>query len=180
MCGTHLTTIVGPLFGIAVSSWQIYVNPYAAYRAIGDVPRLGLYLFVMYASGDAMWRFGLRKVRWRADLIALALALVVVGLNCAYQFLRSPAPENVQLWHMYAGRIAPLWLIAIVCILTGAYEEVAFRGYLIPRLEELSGSTPLAVIAQALFFGLVHSYRGFGSMVTAALFGLLLGFIFTK
>jgi membrane protease YdiL (CAAX protease family) len=180
LCGTHLTGILRPLLGIKVSWIWSLTNPDAIDAVIGEVPRLGLYLFVMYASGDPLSRFGLRRVDWRRDLIALGLALLVLTAYCGYELPRPLTPTTLRLLTSVAGRLAPVWLLAIKYLLVGAYEETAYRGYMIPRLEELLGSTWIAVIVQGVFFGLVHSYQGLRGMVVTGLFGLGMGTIFAR
>jgi membrane protease YdiL (CAAX protease family) len=183
LSATHLSTIVDPLLGIPVGNVArySYLNPYAFANALGEIPRAGIYLFVMFASGDPMGDFGLRKIRWKGDLIALLLA--VAGSAAVYGaggLFLDPTRRSSHLPILYDQRVAPVWMLAILCLLIGFYEEVANRGYLIPRLEEIFGSTWLAVVLQALFFGLVHTYEGFSGVANATLIGVVYGLVFVK
>ena len=59
-----------------------------------------------------------------------------------------------------------LWIA--VSITAGFCEEIAFRGYLQRQFHALSGSIVIAVLAQALVFGVAHSYQGWKSVVVIA------------
>ena len=69
-------------------------------------------------------------------------------------------------------RMVPLILVA------GATEEVAFRGFLLPRLRITLGSWIPAVLAGAALFGAGHFYEGPLATVQTASMGLVLGLIF--
>jgi membrane protease YdiL (CAAX protease family) len=61
-------------------------------------------------------------------------------------------------------------------------EELQFRGFLFSRLERLfggvRGATALAVVAQAVLFGLGHFYQGWGGVLATGALGLLFGGLF--
>ena len=74
----------------------------------------------------------------------------------------------------------PLFFVWARVMVTAAFgEEVIFRGFLLPRLEVLfAGSpfaVPLAVIGQALIFGLLHYSSGPATVLAAGLIGLVFG-----
>jgi hypothetical protein len=52
---------------------------------------------------------------------------------------------------------------------------MVFRGYLQRQLHALSGSTVVAVLAQGLVFGLIHSYQGWKNVVVISVLGVLFG-----
>jgi len=181
LAGTHLTAIIGPLFyPLSFVSSRPYLA-YTGYATIAEIPRIGLYLFVMFASGDPLSRFGLRKINLTRDLQWFVVASVAVAF--LYWGCYTVYPDRwavlTKPWDSYLT-LAPVWLLASHMLLVGIAEELFYRGYLITRLEELSGSTWLAVLVQALFFGSVHSYEGFTGMVVTALFGTIMGIAFTQ
>ena len=74
----------------------------------------------------------------------------------------------------------PLFLIWLRIMVTAAFgEEVVFRGFLLGRLESLFSGAPfatgLAVLAQAILFGLAHYASGMVTVITAGLIGLVFG-----
>ena len=66
-----------------------------------------------------------------------------------------------------------LWIA--VSITAGFCEELAFRGYLQQQLHAVSGNIEVAVIAQALVFGLAHGYQGWKAVVVISVLGVLYG-----
>jgi uncharacterized protein len=73
-----------------------------------------------------------------------------------------------------------LWIVAVAWFGAGFSEEVLYRGFLMDRLERLSGlrGRPwLVLLIQALLFGLPHAYQGLGGMMVTAMAGFWLGWI---
>lgn len=66
-----------------------------------------------------------------------------------------------------------LWIA--VSATAGICEEMAFRGYLQQQLTALGGCVPLAVVGQALAFGIAHSYQGWKQVVVITILGILYG-----
>jgi membrane protease YdiL (CAAX protease family) len=64
-----------------------------------------------------------------------------------------------------------------VSIVAGFTEEIQNRGYLQQQLHALSGSIPLAVLGQALCFGMAHSYQGWKSTIVITALGVLYGML---
>jgi uncharacterized protein len=59
----------------------------------------------------------------------------------------------------------------------GICEEIVFRGYLQRQLAALSGSTGLAILGQALVFGMAHGYEGVGAVIRIVVYGLAFGML---
>ena len=59
----------------------------------------------------------------------------------------------------------------------GFCEELAFRGYLQKQFQAIAGSTALAVLFQAIVFGVGHLYEGVGAATRITLFGILFGLL---
>jgi len=135
-------------------------------------------LFVLWASGDALKRFGIVKWEWAKDLPLTIFTFGVMVLTLyAYRFIRgrdvwpSHSPPSESLWLRYA-------LIAVYYFFVGLREELFYRGYLIPRLAELSGKTAVGVIVSALLFGLQHLYQGWQSALLTVVHAVLLAGLF--
>lgn len=67
-----------------------------------------------------------------------------------------------------------------VAVAAGVCEEIVFRGYLQRQFLALTGRPWIAVILQALVFGLGHSYKGLHGVFTIALYGALFGILATR
>jgi len=59
----------------------------------------------------------------------------------------------------------------------GVCEEIVFRGYFQKQFEALTGSIALAVVLQAVIFGLGHAYQGVKQIVVISVLGALYGML---
>jgi uncharacterized protein len=59
----------------------------------------------------------------------------------------------------------------------GICEEIVFRGYLQRQLAALSGSTWLAILGQAIVFGIAHGYEGVSAVIRIVVFALAMGIL---
>jgi membrane protease YdiL (CAAX protease family) len=66
-----------------------------------------------------------------------------------------------------------LWIAT--SITAGICEEMAFRGFVQRQLHALSGNVVVAVVGQALVFGLFHSYQGWTNVAVISVLGVLYG-----
>lgn len=72
------------------------------------------------------------------------------------------------------GPLEALGWIA-VSIVAGFAEEIQSRGYFQQQLFWLTESTLFAVVGQAVFFGMAHSYQGWSHALVVAVLGLFYG-----
>ena len=70
---------------------------------------------------------------------------------------------------------ASLWIL--LSMITGFSEELAFRGYLLKQFTAWSGNTTVAVVMQAVLFGVGHAYLGMRQAVLITVSGALLGIL---
>src|SRR6056297_1613239 len=82
-----------------------------------------------------------------------------------------------QAWALPVNRREAAWFIGPVSISAGICEELLFRAYLIPWLDQ---ALPIwaAVLLSSVLFGLLHAYQGPAGMVRTAAVGLVLALIF--
>jgi membrane protease YdiL (CAAX protease family) len=59
----------------------------------------------------------------------------------------------------------------------GFCEEAIFRGYLQKQFEALTGSPALAILGQALVFGISHGYQGIRNVIAITVYGALFGML---
>jgi membrane protease YdiL (CAAX protease family) len=119
--------------------------------------------------------------RWRswrvlAADVAIALPFWVMWEGTAYAVHRVLGPSSAK----SVGDLLPRSLLEIllwiaVSITAGFCEEIAFRGYLQHQLHVLSAYIAVAVLAQALVFGLAHAYQGWKAVIVIIVLGLLYG-----
>jgi membrane protease YdiL (CAAX protease family) len=150
---------------------------------------------VITALVAATWRLRVRGARlaglglcrprrlWTVPLWVLALFATTIALSAlmdmAAPFLHAP-PPNMARFAAIEGNPIELAKILVISWTTAAFgEELLFRGFLRAGLEGLLGgmwAAPLiAVIAQAVLFGLAHGYQGPRGMVMAGGVGLIYG-----
>ena len=121
---------------------------------------------------------------WKRFFLWTVIALagtVLVGL-VLYPLLAALLPVETGSDRAVEGTQANVLLtLLLVGWFAAAFgEEVAFRGFILPRLAELLGGKNagwwLAILLQAIIFALLH--RTHLGMATAALFGILFGTVF--
>jgi uncharacterized protein len=64
-----------------------------------------------------------------------------------------------------------------VALSAGFCEELAFRGYLQKQFQVITGSAGLAVLIQAMVFGVGHLYEGLAPVALITLYGVLFGLL---
>ena len=144
------------------------------------------------AIAHSSWRdLGLRAPKSWPRTIVASLALLVAselaGLLIIGPLARAAhwPPLDVSRfaglggnWHALLGWLLGAWTSAAIG------EELIFRGFLISRLQMLWGGTRaaalLAVVTQAICFGVAHLYLGQRGVVTAMVIGLLYGAVYVR
>lgn len=158
-----LETNFGPRGAIIV---DMIVVPAAMLAVVWLVMRLG---------GETMRDFGLRRPEnWRNTILCGLLIAAII-------FIAIVASENLgakrDLSHFTYLSSMPILLVSIVFAFLGAglYEEVLFRGFLLDRIARALGNGPIAlviaIVVQAVLFGLGHGYQG--GLFAVALTGTL-------
>ena len=141
-----------------------------------------LLLLVLRADGQPLRAIGISKeglgkevlaATWMtagafALMIILAIPISLVGM--ATGVLERESAQRTQTVGVIAsqGTIAEFILAAIFA---AAFEEIAFRGFLTPRMRTVVGSWPIAILLVSAVFGLGHVYEGMLATVQTAFLG---------
>jgi len=146
----------------AVFAFEWILAGYAAWR----LPQLGL-------SARNVINIPRTVKRWLLDvLVACGFWVIVAAVAVGLQFLLQPGhPRFLILIPENRTEIA-LW--CVLSLTAGFCEELVFRGYLQQTLKRY-WNVGWAIAAQAIFFGLVHIYQGFKSVVPILVLGLMFG-----
>jgi membrane protease YdiL (CAAX protease family) len=112
---------------------------------------------------DVIRDFALGAGLWAVWIALMNPHILGGGTNAAQGLLPRGVLESLA-W-------IPLALAAGFC------EELAFRGYLQKQFQAITGSTGLAVLIQAIVFGIGHLYEGVGQVGRITLFGALFGLL---
>jgi CAAX protease family protein len=142
------------------------------------------WLLVLYV------RFGIRKRgihfrdlvggRWSTlgeilrDIV-LGFAIWAVWLGVQRLSLFGHAPNTAQ-GLLPKGVVESLAWIP-VALSAGFCEELAFRGYLQKQFQAILGGVVLAVIFQAIIFGIGHLYEGWAAVARIMIYGVLYGIL---
>ncbi|GMR13374.1 MAG: hypothetical protein BMS9Abin29_1581 [Gemmatimonadota bacterium] len=161
---------------------------------VGEVPRISVYLssaVVIAVLGGVALAAGLARggwgelgfgpvpwwsvVGWVVAISIISLALEPLGVRMRHglgveetPFLKQVLPRS----RMEKAAFALLSLIA------GFGEEVAYRGYSITALTLVTGSVPVAVVVSSAAFGMLHAYQGWFGIVRTGLLGAILAAAF--
>ncbi|MDR3454158.1 MAG: CPBP family intramembrane metalloprotease [Rhodoferax sp.] len=116
------------------------------------------------------------SVRQLATDLALAVPFFLVWEGVALGVSRLLGHSDAKTVDNLLPQTLPeIFLWIAVSATAGICEEMAFRGYLQQQLAALGGSVPVAVLGQALTFGVAHSYQGWKQVVVITILGILYG-----
>ena len=160
----------------------------------GPLVWLGLIVSLLILWGASRLRgvrwddFGLTRPKswFRAVLMSLGVALavlatVIVIINPTMNIIPNLPPQDLSRFDYLAGNLPNLIIQLVnVWITAGFLEEFIFRGYLMNRLLDLVGKKTkvawaIAIVGQAVIFGLVHSQQGLGGIFKVGAIGLVFG-----
>lgn len=116
-------------------------------------------------------RYLARSLAWGAALLAL-----VLGAESALQ-LWCGMPESLFAHALLPSQPSEKAAWMLLALVIGASEELVYRGYLRQQLHALSGSAGLAVLLQALLFGIAHGAQGQWAVARFAAYGVVFGYV---
>lgn len=108
-----------------------------------------------------------------SNVILLGLEYILsqfgLGIPGELGFLVPDDPPRMAIW-------------VVVSFTAGFCEETAFRGYLLTRLQKLSGTKKwlLAGIVSSVVFGLGHTYQGLGGFIVISVYGGLFALLYWR
>lgn len=133
---------------------------------------------VHHHGGNLATLSGGRWTSWKSLVVDVAIAVPfwVLWEAVAHGVRRIFGPSEAK----SVGDLLPRSLLEILIwialsITAGVCEEMAFRGYLQRQFQALSGNIVVAVMAQALVFGVAHAYQGWKAVIVISVLGVLYG-----
>jgi membrane protease YdiL (CAAX protease family) len=144
-------------------------------------------LYVIWRSQEPWEFFGLTRphvmkdgiagvVIWLVQITAWTTVSTIIASVIGYDKLVALMDYSDDMFARPAG--AEFLLLPFSCAAVGFAEELVMRGYLIPRFEQLFGSSVKAVVVSSLMFASYHAYQGAGGVMSAFVFGLVWGVAF--
>ncbi len=173
------TSLIYPLFGIP-SNAPIPIR----------IVLLGLAILYFLKSNNESWSgVGLKKVNKALPFILLTFLLLILQavLPSFLQgliggFFQFEAADYSFFNNVHGNIKALIFWICLSWVIGGFFEELIFRGYLLNRLTGLMGDTKLslflAIIIQAVIFGLFHLYQGAGGVMSTTVIAILTGIFY--
>ena len=161
----------------------------------GPITYLGLFISLVFLWFTARLRgaswsvFGLVKPKsWlRTILMALGISLAILGtvkliINPIMNAFPDAGFQDLSRFNYLEGDLPNLIIMLVNIWITAAFlEEFLFRGYLAKRLTDLFGNETkltwvVAVVGQAIIFGVLHAYQSPIGMFKVGVIGLVFGF----
>jgi membrane protease YdiL (CAAX protease family) len=148
-----------------------------------DLALVALIAFFVHTTGEPLHAIGWDRGSLRREVAvgaalfpALYLTSFVVDAALRSEGLSGPRTPQPQLVPV---RDAGQLLLAMVLVAVVAFsEETIFRGYLMRRLEQATGSASAALVLSAAVFALGHAYEGASGVITVGLLGVGFGLVY--
>jgi uncharacterized protein len=123
-----------------------------------------------------------RWASWRdaARDLAIALPFWVVWEATALlgaRFLYRASTSDSGVPYHAPTHVAEILSWFAVCIAAGFCEEIVFRGYFMQQFQAMTGSAGVALVLQAVVFGLAHTYKGWRQVALISGLGILYGLL---
>ena len=108
--------------------------------------------------------------------IAVGFWIVVTAVAVFMDFVLGPSHlESVGFLNPRGVAEVTLWVM--MSLSAGFCEELVYRGYLQRQFLALTSSITVAVLVQAVLFGIAHWYQGMKMMIIITVLGMLLGIL---
>ena len=133
----------------------------------------GVLIWLAFVERLPLTSIGFRWPTWKTFLFALAGAAAVLFVMILHMGL------IVRVFHLDTTTVLaqqrmilskPYWFRVVLVLRAAVVEEVVFRGYLIEKVRQLTGSGLLAVAVSVLTFTWAH-YAGWGVVQLIPVFG---------
>jgi uncharacterized protein len=122
--------------------------------------------------------------RWKSPrdvirdiLIAIALWIVLILAASTWHALRGGGELPGFVSDIFPRSPVEIALWIALSIAAGVAEEILFRGYCQRQLEALTKNVWIAMVLQAVLFGVSHGYQGIGAMLRITVLALAFGFV---
>ena len=181
-------TLLTSLFVIALLQFPISGFLVRGTTFHADIGREGVYWaltfllvgYIAFVERRSLSSIGLYRPTWKTFVFGILGAMVMVAGMAAIYLLVFPrlglSPNEATTTAVMA---TPTWFRVMLVLRAAVFEEIFYRGFMIERLTELSGSRLLAALISLLAFTLAHlngwgaphlMIAGFGGVVLTALY----------
>lgn len=149
-----------------------------------DVALMVLAVYLVWRNGEGIAAVGwIRTGAMREFVIGAALFIpMTIGVSLIEALLQAtglaqPAKTPSYLLPQGGGDYALALLLLIVVAIS---EETIFRGYLLRRFSQVTGSRWIGVAVTSAIFALGHAYQGPLGVVAVGVIGVILALVYLK
>jgi membrane protease YdiL (CAAX protease family) len=192
---SQLVMVAVPRLRAAPAPWRVAAefarNHFLLGVALRAVCVMALVLLLLRADGQRFGALGLVGRRaWFDALIGFPLTIgafvTALGAGIAVSIVamvagssivqRESVSRTTTLLDLFGD--TSLGAFAAAIAVTATFEEVVFRGFLLPRLRRVTGSWIAAVSIASLLFGVGHMYEGWTAVVQTTALGVFFSGVF--
>lgn len=154
---------------------------------VRDIALVALVVFFVWRSGEARGPVPFAKLGWDIRDAPREIALGVVlffPMTLSAAFIAAlleaagfsgPGSGASAITPPSGAEILVAFVLVVVVAIA---EETIFRGYLMLRIRNVTGSVPLAIVASSLVFAIGHGYQGVAGVVAVGVIGFELALVY--
>lgn len=148
---------------------------------VSELPMLATYLQVLLPLLYICWRSDLtwkklgivKPTLWGLLLLGPLLGAATLLVDAALVRLFEP---ETSWYYVSVPSTTFTWTVFVVAMILNSFaEEFVWRGFVLQRLRQMSGSTTFALLISTFLFATYHVYQGFGNMWLVFISGLIWG-----
>jgi membrane protease YdiL (CAAX protease family) len=165
----HIPKLTSPKarFGKHIAAVRTFAGSHLiAATAVRGALLIALLLVLLRADGQSAASIGLARAGLSSELLAGFVMIfatitlqIVLAIPLALGLLEKEGARRTAALGTLANQ-GSILEFALAAIVAAAFEEIAFRGFLTPRLRALVGSWVWAALLMSIVFGLGHIYEG--------------------
>jgi len=193
-----LAVVLGPIpvYAYLFANGLLSDQPYSArdfilYATVISLPIIvGLLLLLRFLCGEKPRELNLKPGKWTSDLLAaVVLSVVTLAANIVSNALLAnflPAPPNTAVINLFRWLNQTPGMLALflgVLLWIGVAQEELTRVFLLSRLWKVWPAPALvctALLLSASLFGLSHAWQGPTRIVSAGIYGLIMGLFYLR
>lgn len=138
--------------------------------------------WLRFGEGLPLASIGLRRPTWKSfgfALLAAFVSIAIMGVQFSVVIPKLHLDASAILAQQRTILALPYWFRVLLVLRAGVVEEILFRGYLIEKVRQLTGSIVAAVALSVIAFAFAHlSGWGWVQLMPVATIGLLFALLY--
>lgn len=181
--GEIIVVVIVSFIGLSVAAASLG-TVFAA--PLGMLAEVGAALGFIALRGERFTQFGFRSARlWSCLFFPILVLAIAIAIYLYLEPLLEArfGPIDFSVFDPLEGDTALFIFFLVVAWIGAAFgEEVVYRGFIMTRMAQVFGANAsgwtIAVILQAILFGLTHAYQGPVGMIEVGLIAAVLGVVY--